>query len=283
MREIAALTVLHGVRGGSDGNVALGDVGYGNRLTGKNVANGFIRLARQIFLKRLVRQLVEVELLKEALDSVGNFGGGAAIADGPRDTCVVPDSTTDAEVVGIDHLAVHSGFLAFEADVSGPMLAAAIGAAGDVQLQLVLIVREAIFELIGEPTSEGFRFGEGQLAEFRTGASNCAADESGGQDREATLVQRCDDFGSVFTGNVDNEKILHGSRADVAVGVLVGEISGQAKLLRGDAAAENVGTYGEAVGLLLRDYAEMVAVKIGGQDFRLRGIKCEAKALLNGG
>jgi len=222
-------------------------------------------------------------LLEEAFDSVGNFLCGAAIADGARDTGVGTDSTTDAEVVGVDHLAVHPGFLAFEADVGGPMLAAAIGAAGDVQLQLLLIIREAIFELISEPTGEGFRFGEGEFTEFRTGASDCAADESGGQDREAARVKGSDYFGSVFAGNVDDEKILHGSSADVAIRVLIGEIGGEAKLLRGDAAAENVGAYREAVGLLLRDDAEMVAVKIGRQDFGFGGIEGEAEALLNGG
>src|SRR5579863_311117 len=283
MRERAALAVLHGVVGGSNGDVALSDVGHGNRFAGKNIANGFVGLARQIFLERLVGPLVYGELFEEALDSVGNFGGGAAIADGPRDTCVVTDSTADAEVVGIDHLAIHSGFLAFEADVGGPMLAAAIGAAGDMQLQLLLIVREAIFELVGKPTSEGFRFGEGELAEFRTGASDRAADESRGQNREAARVKRGNYFGSMFAGNVDDEEILHRSGADVAIGVLIGEIGGEAKLFRGNAAAENVGPYGETVGLLLRDDAEMVAVKIGGQDFRFSGIKGETEALLNCG
>ena len=46
---------------------------------------------------------------------------------------VFADGSADAEVEGVDHLAVLLDLLAFEADVGDPVLAAGVGAAGDVE------------------------------------------------------------------------------------------------------------------------------------------------------
>ena len=64
---------------------------------------------------------------------------------------MVADSAADAEVVGVDELAVVLDLLAFDADVGDPVLAAAVGAAGDVELELLVEAGQALFELLDEP------------------------------------------------------------------------------------------------------------------------------------
>src|SRR5271170_8221527 len=75
---------------------------------------------------------------EQALDGVRNVGCGAAVANGSRNGGELPEAAAYAEVVGIDHLAVDSDFLAFNADVGDPVLAATVGAAGDVEFQLLI-------------------------------------------------------------------------------------------------------------------------------------------------
>ena len=117
---------------------------------------------------------------KETLDCVGHIGGGAAVAYRTGDGGEFAYAATDAEIVGVDHFAVDLDFLTFEADVGDPVLAAAVGAAGDVDAELLLEAGEAIVEFTGEPAREAFGFGERELAEFGAGASDRGAGESRG-------------------------------------------------------------------------------------------------------
>ena len=90
------------------------------------------------------------------------------------------DAAAHAEIVGVDHSAVLLDFFAFDADVGDPVLAATVGASGDVQFELLFEAGEAVFEFRGEPAGEAFGFGEGEFAEFRAGAGDRAAREGGG-------------------------------------------------------------------------------------------------------
>ena len=65
------------------------------------------------------------------------------------------------------------------------MLAAAIGAAGDVDAELLLEAGDAVVELGGEPTGEAFGFGEREFAKLGSGAGDGGASESGGAHRQS--------------------------------------------------------------------------------------------------
>ena len=102
---------------------------------------------------------------------------GAAIADRASDCSVLADRAAKAEVEGIRKLAVVLYFFAFDADVGDPMLAATVGATGDVELELLIEGGEALIEFVDEPAGESLGFRDGQLAELRAGAGDCAAPE----------------------------------------------------------------------------------------------------------
>src|SRR5713226_504376 len=120
-----------------------------------------------------------LESAQEPLDGVGHFRRRAAIANGTRDGSNLADAAANAEVIRVDELALGLDFLAFNADVGDPVLSAAIGAARDVQLDLLLEAREAVIELFREPAREALRFGQRELAVFRAGARDGAASKGG--------------------------------------------------------------------------------------------------------
>src|SRR5882757_6996785 len=97
---------------------------------------------------------------QEALDGVGDFGGGTAVADGTGYGGELADAAAYAEIIGVDHFAFVLDFLAFDADIGDPVLAAGVGAAGDVQLDVFLVAGETLFELLGEPAGIRLGFGE---------------------------------------------------------------------------------------------------------------------------
>ena len=82
--------------------------------------------------------------------------------------------------------------------------------------------------------------------------------------------------------DVDEQKILHRGGAEVAVAILIDEISGDADLRGSDAATNDGGADGEVAGLLLRDDAEMIAMEVGGEEFGFGGIELIAEFRLDG-
>ena len=118
-------------------------------------------------------------MAQQALDGFGHERRGAAIADRARDGGVLADRSAEAEVVGVGQLALVLDLLAFEADVGDPVLAAAVGAAGDVELELLVELGQALFELVDEPAGEALGLGDGELAELGAGAGDGAAPEVG--------------------------------------------------------------------------------------------------------
>ena len=116
------------------------------------------------------------------------------------------DGSAKAEVVGVGELAVVLDLLAFHADVGDPVLAAAVGASGYVEAELLVELRQALLELIDEPAGEALGLGDGQLAEFSAGAGNGAAPEVGGLDLEADLAQFARQFGGLGVGDIDEEQ-----------------------------------------------------------------------------
>jgi hypothetical protein len=102
---------------------------------------------------------------------------------------VLADRSADAEVEGVDHLAVLLDLLAFEADVGDPALAAGVGAAGDVQLDLLVEAGQPLFHLADQPLRERLGLGDRQLAELGAGAGDGAAPEGRDLDLQAELVE----------------------------------------------------------------------------------------------
>lgn len=220
---------------------------------------------------------------QEARDGVGNFAGGAAIAYGAGDGGELANAAAYAEIVGVDHLAVLLDFFSFEADIGNPVLAAGVGAAGDVELDFLLIAWETFVELFGEPAGIRFCFGESELAEFGAGAGHGAADERVGEHGQASLVEFIDNGGNIESSNIDEEEILHGGGTEVTVTVMVSEIGGEPDLRRGDATADDVRADGEKAGLLLRDNAQVIAMDGGGELFGGGGIEFIAEFGFDGG
>lgn len=84
--------------------------------------------------------------VEEALDGVGAVLCGGTEADLASDAGVLADRTSDAEVEGVDHLAILLDFFAFKSDVCDPALSAGVGAAGDVDADLLVESGETLFE-----------------------------------------------------------------------------------------------------------------------------------------
>ena len=265
---------------GGEGEVAFGEFGG---AAGEDGAEKIGGMAGEEVLERLGGFALSMEEIEEARDGVGDFISGATIADGTGDRGELADASADAEIIGIDHLAARFDFFAFDADVGNPVLAAGIGAAGDVKAELFLIVGETVFEFIGEPAGEGFGFGEGEFAEFGAGAGDGAASEGRGLNGKAGGSEFGDNDGDVGFGDVDKEKILHEGVADVAVAIALSEIGGEVKLRGSDASADDGSADGEEAGLFLRDDAEMIAVDLRGRLEGFGGSERKIEAGLQGG
>src|SRR5581483_12380012 len=75
----------------------------------------------------------------------------AAVPDWPRDSLVLANRAANDEVVGVDEAAFRLDLLAFETDIGDPVLAATVGAAGDVQLELLIEFRQPVLEFFHKP------------------------------------------------------------------------------------------------------------------------------------
>ena len=106
-------------------------------------------------LERFARVTVNMEVIQEASDGLWDVRRNAAVADRACDGGYLAHAAANAEIVGIDHLAVVLDFFPFDTDVRNPVLTAGIGAPGDVKAKIFLVVGEALFELFGEPTGKG--------------------------------------------------------------------------------------------------------------------------------
>src|SRR5450755_2488110 len=104
--------------------------------------------------------LVEITS-QQSFDRVRNIGGQATVANRTRDRRMRSHRAAHAEVVSILHAAIDFDFLAFKSEVGNPVLAAAIGAAGYVQFQMLFESRQAFFEFLDQPTGKVFGLGDG--------------------------------------------------------------------------------------------------------------------------
>jgi hypothetical protein len=195
-------SVLHRVRDLRFGEVADSDEGRAARQDG---AENIVGVAGEEMLKRFTMAAIGLKCVKKARDGIGNFIGAAPEANGTRDGSDVANTAANAEIVGVDQFAIDLDFLALDADVGDPVLAATIGAAGDVQFELMLEIGIAIFESFGEPASEALGFGESEFAKFGAGAGYGTANESGTRDRESAGGELGVDSGDASLRDIDEE------------------------------------------------------------------------------
>src|SRR5215472_8649968 len=99
----------------------------------------------------------------------------AAVSDLPCDVCMLANSSSNTEIVGIYQVGTLLDLLAFEPNVGNPVLAAGIWAARNIQLERLIELRHTLFELLNQPTRECLRFGDCEFAEFRARARNRSA------------------------------------------------------------------------------------------------------------
>src|SRR5438128_2180908 len=148
-----------------------------HRLTRQQAAQFFIGVPRRERAERVaVLPLAEIAS-QQALDRVGHLGRRRTIADGPRRVLVLAHTAADAEIVGVDHRALELRLLPLDTKVGDPVLAAAIGTAGDVDLQVLVEARHARLELLHQPARETLGLGEGELAELGARARDGPAPE----------------------------------------------------------------------------------------------------------
>src|ERR1700737_594415 len=145
-----------------------------DQFPSKQRANLFVRVACEKPPQILAGRALLVEFPKQPLNGIRHFRGRAAITDGPRNRRKLTHAAADAEVIRVDHATIDLQLLAFDSNVRNPMLPAAIGAASDVQLQLLLKTGQPLIELFRKPAREAFRLCERELAKFRARASGGA-------------------------------------------------------------------------------------------------------------
>src|SRR5665213_2116905 len=177
-------------------------------------AKGIVVVAREVGAKVFFGLATGEVGLKQALDSIGNVFGSGTVAQRARSAGVFADGSADAEVEGVYELAILLDLLAFKSNIGYPVLAATVGAAGNVQLDLLVEAGETVFHLADQPLRKAFGFGNGELAELGAGAGDGAAPEGRDVDLEAERVQLDHERGGFLVGHVDDQDVLHDGRAE---------------------------------------------------------------------
>src|ERR1019366_7804828 len=110
--------------------------------------------------------------IQQTLDSVRDFCGRAAISHRTRNGLMQANRAANAEVIGVDELPVLLDLLALKPEIGDPVLAATVGASGDVQLEMLLEARQPLVEFFRQPATKRLRFGDRDFAEFSAGAGD---------------------------------------------------------------------------------------------------------------
>ena len=110
-------------------------------------AEEFVAAFCEEVVEGFVGAAVLEESSEEALD--GGRGGGcrALKADEAGGERVMADSPSDSETEAVVDPAVEFDFFSFEADVGKVMVGAAIAASGDIDVELVGEIGQAVFEM----------------------------------------------------------------------------------------------------------------------------------------
>src|SRR5580693_3616717 len=154
---------------------------------------------------------------QQAFEGCWNLGGRNTITNRATDGGMLAYGSADTEVKGVHHFSFVLDLLSFQTDVGDPVLAAAVGAAGHMQLELLVEAGEASFQFFNEPPREALCFADGKLAEFGAGAGNCPAPECRALHVQSNLVELACQLSGSMVRNIDEEQILHDRRTELAI------------------------------------------------------------------
>src|SRR5208283_2090462 len=215
------------------GHAARGQVALDRRqnLTRQIGAQLIVRVAQEPGAQVLFRQAAGEVVAEQTLDRFRHQRRGAAIAYRACDGSVLAHRSAEAEVIRVGELALVLDFFALDADVGDPVLSAAIGAAGDVQPELLVKRGQPLFELIHDPACKALGFRDGQLAKLRAGAGDRATPERRTIDMKADLPKFPRQFCCLVVGNVDQEQVLRDSGAQRSASEALGKFGGGLQLL----------------------------------------------------
>src|SRR5579864_4800792 len=167
--------------------------------------------------------LIEIAA-QQTLNGIWHFAGRAPVTHGTAKPCMLADGAPKAEVISILNAAVNFELLAFQSDIGNAMLAATVGAARYVELQLLIKFRDALFQLLNQPAGESFGFCYCQLAELAAGASYGAAPERRGRNMKPGSLQAESYRRSVFARHVHYHQVLCVRGAKLAISIALSQI-----------------------------------------------------------
>src|SRR6266571_9434152 len=234
----------------------------GQNFASQALAQFLVAVAGEEFPQILSGQSLLKIALQKTLNRVRNFTRQTPVADWTSNRLMQTDCTADAEVVGILEPSSDFNFLAFNPNVCDPVLPAAVRAAGDVKLEVLLESGQAFFKLFHQPASKTLRFGNGQLAEFRPAAGDCATPKWRGPHSQTDSFQSLRQLLHIAIGDIHDEQILHVRRAQFAASKLFGEIGGPPHLFSRDSAAQHSSAHIRVPRLFLRMNAYVIAINI---------------------
>src|SRR5690348_7839286 len=197
-----------------------------NQFAGQQLAELRVRVASKEAPEVLAGFALGKVMSEQTLDRVGNFSRQAAISGGPRGRLMQAQRTSNAEVVGVEQAVVHFNLLALDPEVGDPVLAATVGAARDVQFEMLVESGEALIELLDQPTGESLGFGNSELAELGTAARDGAARKRGTTDFQSDVIHLFRERLGIKRGNVDHQQVLHVGGTEFAASKTFGEIRG---------------------------------------------------------
>ena len=204
---------------------------------------------------------------QQSFESCWNLGGRNTITNGATDGGMFAYGSAYTEVKGVHHFSFVFDLLAFQANVSDPVLAAAVGAAGYMQLELLVEAGQTFFELLNEPPREALGLANGKLAELGAGAGNCPAPEGRALDMQSYLFELACQFSGFSLRNIDEEQILHDRRTELAVAEAFSKLRGRGELISRKTSPQNRRSDVAQARLPLRVNADVVAQNVFGSDF----------------
>src|SRR5438128_10481465 len=119
----------------------------GQKSASQALAQFLVAVAGEEFPQILSGQSLLKIALQKTLNRVRNFTRQTPVADWTSNRLMQTDCTAHAEVVGILQSSIHPDSLPFNPNVSTPVLAAAVRAAGHVKLQPLFHPRQPVFHL----------------------------------------------------------------------------------------------------------------------------------------
>ena len=185
-----------------------------------------------------------------------------------------------AEVVGIEEAIADFDLFSFDADIGDPMLAAAVWASRDVQLQVLVESRQTFFQFLDEPPRKALGLRDGKLAKLGPAAGDSSSREWRAMDGKANRIQLFPEFVGVDGGDVDDQQVLHARGAKLSIGKAFGEIRRRVHLVGGKPSTEDDSSNIGKAGLLLRMNTNVIPVDIVGRVLFRSRIQLKSNSIL---